>query len=40
MDGMSGFTLFVFALLVFVAVTVWKGVRIVSRRGVGRRAAR
>lgn len=31
MDGMSGFTFFVFALLVFVAVTVWKGVRIVSQ---------
>jgi regulator of protease activity HflC (stomatin/prohibitin superfamily) len=31
MDGASGFTFFVFALLTFVAVTVWKGVRIVSQ---------
>lgn len=28
---MEGFTVFIFALLVFVAVTVWKGVRIVSQ---------
>lgn len=28
---MEGFTIFVVALLVFVAVTVWKGVRIVSQ---------
>jgi regulator of protease activity HflC (stomatin/prohibitin superfamily) len=31
MEGMTGFTFFVFALLVFVAVTVWKGVRIVAQ---------
>jgi len=31
MDGMSGFTFFVFAIFVFVAVTVWKGVRIVAQ---------
>jgi regulator of protease activity HflC (stomatin/prohibitin superfamily) len=28
---MEGFTVFVFAVLVFVAVTIWKGVRIVSQ---------
>jgi regulator of protease activity HflC (stomatin/prohibitin superfamily) len=28
---MEGFTIFVIALLIFVAVTVWKGVRIVSQ---------
>jgi len=28
---MEGFTIFIFALLVFVAVTAWKGVRIVSQ---------
>jgi len=28
---MEGFTIFIFAVLVFVAVTVWKGVRIVSQ---------
>lgn len=31
MDGFSGFTVFVIALLIFVAVTVAKGVRIVSQ---------
>jgi len=31
MDGFSGFTVFIIALLIFVAVTVAKGVRIVSQ---------
>ena len=31
MDGFSGFTLFVVALLIFTAVTAWKGVRIVPQ---------
>ena len=31
MDGFSGFTVFVIALLIFVAVTIGKGVRIVSQ---------
>ena len=31
MDGFSGFTVFVIALLIFVAVTIWKGVRIVAQ---------
>ena len=31
MDGFSGFTFFVLALLIFTAVTAWKGVRIVPQ---------
>ena len=31
MDGFSGFTIFVIALLIFTAVTAWKGVRIVPQ---------
>ena len=31
MDGFSGFTFFVIALLIFTAVTAWKGVRIVPQ---------
>ena len=31
MEGVSGFTVFVLALLVFTAVTAWKGVRIVPQ---------
>jgi regulator of protease activity HflC (stomatin/prohibitin superfamily) len=31
MDGLSGFTFVVIALLIFTAVTAWKGVRIVSQ---------